>query len=241
MSKNIAFVPARSGSKRLKDKNVRILYKKPLVVWSLEACINSYKIDEVVFSTDSKDYVDLVKSFIDSPKLRIHMRSNVEAGDNIKIFDYLKENAGKIFGTEEGRFIMALPTMPLRNETHIDQALKLSDDFAKPVFSAVEYDFPVSFAFEITEEKAWAPMISNSPMLTGNTRSQDQKKMYHPNGAIYIRSIKDLNAPSLKTIYQGAIPMIMDKLESVDIDTMDDFVFAETLMKNVIKSSRSVS
>jgi CMP-N,N'-diacetyllegionaminic acid synthase len=53
MTELIAIVPARSGSKRLPDKNIKKLAGKPLVVWTLEACIDCDFVDKVIFSTDS--------------------------------------------------------------------------------------------------------------------------------------------------------------------------------------------
>ena len=64
-------------------------------------------------------------------------------------------------------------------------------------------------------------------MVTGNTRSQDQVKTYHPNGAIYLRNVDDLRSGTLKTLYEGALPYIMDRFLSVDIDTEEDFKLAE--------------
>jgi CMP-N-acetylneuraminic acid synthetase len=85
-----AFVPARSGSKRLPNKNVRELAGKPLVLWTLEACMHSEHIDEVIFSTDSNEYWELAKNHFNSTKLTLDDRSEDEAGDKVKIFDYLK-------------------------------------------------------------------------------------------------------------------------------------------------------
>lgn len=228
-----AFVPARSGSKRLPNKNIKELAGKPLVLWTLESCLRSEKVDEVIFSTDSQEYWNLARDYFKSPKLVLDDRSAEEAGDKVKIFDYLKDSADKIFGAREGQFLMALPTMPLRTSVHVDEAIVLSRNIGKGVFSAVEYDFAISFAF--TEcEGAWEPVFSDSPMNTGNTRSQDQIKAHHPNGAIYLRNIEDLRDSGLKTIYQGAAPYLMDKLCSVDIDTIEDFAIAEALINSSI-------
>jgi len=170
-------------------------------------------------------------SEINSEKLALDFRSADEAGDNVKIFDYLKDGADKIFHDCTGRFVLCLPTMPLRSETHIDQAIELSDKAGRAVFSAVEYDFATSFAFSIDAEGDWQPCVESSPMVTGNTRSQDQLKTYHPNGAIYIRDIRDLGLPGLKTIYQDALPYIMERALSVDIDTIEDFRSAEMILE----------
>jgi len=225
-----AFVPARSGSKRLPNKNVRELAGKPLVLWTLEACMNSEQVNEVIFSTDSKEYWELAKSYFNSEKLVLDDRGAEEAGDTVKIFDYLKCSVDKIFGARSGRFLMALPTMPLRTSTHIDGAIDLCNKLENGIFSAVEYDFAISFAFTTEGEADWKPVFEQSPMLTGNTRSQDQVTAYHPNGAIYLRDIDDLRQNQLKTIYQGCAPFIMGKALSVDIDTIEDFKLAEALL-----------
>lgn len=226
-----AIVPARSGSKRLPGKNVRLLGDKPLLIWSLEACVQSQSVERVILSTDSQEYWDLARKYIDSEKLVLDLRTGDEAGDNVKIFDYLKNSAQKIFPSQEGNFILCLPTMPLRTASHIEDAILLAEKNGKPVFSAVEYDFSTSFAFSLEADGAWKPSFRDSPMLTGNTRSQDQVQTYHPNGAIYIRSISDLADAELTTLYQGALPYIMDRAVSVDIDTLEDFRLAEITLE----------
>jgi len=222
-----AIVPARSGSKRLPNKNIKMLGGKPLVVWTLEACINSKHISKVIFSTDSQEYWQTAKSYIASEKLVLSLRTSDEAGDKVKIFDYIKEKANDLFGKEE-KIVLTLPTMPFRTAKDIDNAIDVFERTGKPVFSAVEYDFHVSFAFSMDGDD-WIPLSLESPMLTGNTRSQDQLAMYHPNGAIYVRNMEDMQSDGLKTFYQGAVPYIMDRKKTVDIDTEDDFLVAEAL------------
>lgn len=226
-----AIVPARSGSKRLPGKNIRLLAGKPLLVWTLEACIRSNRVSEIILSTDSKDYWDLSCRWVENDKLRLDLRSTDEAGDSVKIFDYLKDSVDKIFGGREGRFVLCLPTMPLRSEKHIAEALDLNEKSNQAVFSAVEYEAPTSFAFSVDGSGQWRPCFESSPMVTGNTRSQDQIRTYHPNGAIYVRDIEDLKSPALHTLYTGALPYIMDRSSSVDIDTLEDFHLAELALK----------
>ncbi|GAB3034854.1 acylneuraminate cytidylyltransferase family protein [Bowmanella dokdonensis] len=226
-----AFVPARSGSKRLKGKNIKLLAGKPLVVWTIEACVGAEAVEQVIFSTDSMEYWQIVKKHVPSDKLVLDFRSPEQAGDKVKIFDYVKQQVDKIFQNRSGQFLLALPTMPLRTSKHINEAVALSASRQSPVFSAVEYEAPVSFAFTIGEDDSWTPLQQNSPMVTGNTRSQDQISAYHPNGAIYIRNIDDLREESLKTFYQQAIPYLMPRQDSVDIDTPFDFELAEHLIR----------
>lgn len=228
--KYTAFVPARSGSKRLPNKNIMNLAGKPLVVWTLEACIDSNKVDEVILSTDSMEYWELAKSYISSDKLTLDFRSPDEAGDTVKIFDYLKDHREKIFENREGAFILALPTVPLRSSSHINEAIVLSENKKKPVFSATTYGFPPTFSFTTNDDGEWFNIFDDSPMITGNTRSQNQLETYHPNGAIYIRLICDLAEQNLLTLYTGAVPYLMDKMKSIDIDNEIDFKLAEVLL-----------
>jgi CMP-N,N'-diacetyllegionaminic acid synthase len=228
-----AFVPARSGSKRLPNKNIKLLGGKPLFVWTLEACVNSEKVDRVLFSTDSAEYWELAKQHISSDKLMLDDRSSEEAGDKVKIFDYLQGKAETLFSDQNGHFILCLPTMPFRTASDIDKAIAMLENTGKPVFSAIEYDFAVSFAFKMDGENSWEPVFEESPLVTGNTRSQDQFDAFHPNGAIYVRAIKDLLEPSLNTFYENAVPFIMDREKSVDIDTEKDFMKAEVMIKYI--------
>jgi CMP-N,N'-diacetyllegionaminic acid synthase len=224
-----AFVPARSGSKRVPGKNTRPLAGKPLVVWTLEACANAQGVDKVILSTDSQEYWDIARKYVPAEKLALDWRTNDEAGDKIKIFDYLVGARDKIFAGRDGAFILALPTVPLRRADQVDAAIAQYESTGKAVFSATAYGFPVSFAFHMTDGGDWTPMLPTSPMVTGNTRSQDQVPAYHPNGAIYVRAITDLGKPELKTLYDGARPFLMDANSSVDIDNESDFLVAAAL------------
>ena len=226
----IALVPARSGSKRLPNKNIKMLGGKPLVTWTLQAFVDASNVDEVIFSTDSMEYWAIVQQYVKSDKLKLDYRSPDEAGDTVKIFDYLKDKSQKIFSDREGVFILALPTVPFRNKNHIDEAVSLFEKTGKPVFSATNYGFPISFSFRVEDENGWDPVFKDSPMITGNTRSQNQQEAYHPNGAIYVRNIKDLDNKNLKTLYTDALPYLMTRIDSIDIDAETDFKIAEALI-----------
>jgi CMP-N,N'-diacetyllegionaminic acid synthase len=234
----VAFVPARSGSKRLPGKNIKLLAGKPLVLWTLSAFAEAVSVDKVIFSTDSQAYWDLARTTLGDSKLLLDWRSPDEAGDKVKIFDYLKDARDKIFPDPTAIFVMGLPTVPFRNAGHVDSAIALARSKGKPVFSAVEYGFPVSFAFTMESDGSWRSVGAANPMETGNTRSQDQRTAYHPNGAIYVRAVADLADPNLKTLYDGAIPFVMERKFSVDIDNEIDFAVADAMHKAGVFGSR---
>ena len=236
-----AFVPARSGSKRLPGKNVKLLGGKPLILWALEAFLDAPSIERIIFSTDSLEYWEIATSQLNTDRLQLDMRSKSEAGDQVKIFDYLKEGRDKIFTSNDDLFVMGLPTVPFRRSEHIESAIEMYRKTGRAVFSATEYEFPISFAFCMTDDGDWAPADEGNPLMSGNTRSQDQRQAYRPNGAVYVRSVQDLANPALNTLYQGAVPYLMDRRSSLDIDSAEDFDLAEALFAISSKVTDDVS
>ena len=226
--KKIAFIPARSGSKRFPNKNISILGGKPLIYWTVNAYLKSNFFDKVIFSSDSKDYFDVLKLYLNNENLEYHLRDSEEAGDKVKIFDYVKSNISN-WCNKDDIFSLGLPTCPFRNENHINDAVNLYLKHNKSVFSACEYNFHVPFAFSIKDDisKDWECLTTDSPLITGNTRSQDQKKYYHPNGGIYVIKAEELICKNIKTFYERSIPYIMSKSDSVDIDTEKDLHIAK--------------
>ena len=229
----IAYVPARAGSKRFPDKNISLLCNKPLFVWTLEAFIESNCFDKVIFSSDSERYFEIAQEYISSEVLTFHKRNDEEAGDKVKIFDYIKSKITK-WCEKDDIFALGLPTCPFRNKKHIQESIDLSLTFNKPIFSANEYEQHVAFSFYFKNNKnpkEWEPAFVDSPLITGNTRSQDQRKFYRPNGGLYIT--KPSYIDNVQTFYQNAIPYIMSTDESIDIDSKKDLDYAEFLIKKI--------
>ena len=201
-----------------------------MLMWTVEACVNVNKVSKVIISTDSEEYWQTVRSFCDSKKLELDLRTPEQAGDEVKIFDYLKAEREKLFSQKEEKFVLALPTVPLRTDRQIDEAIELFEIGEFPVFSASEYHFPLSFAFAV-EGATVKPLLTDSPLVTGNTRSQEQKAFFHPNGAIYVRSSLDLKNEELKSLYQNAQPYFMDRKTSIDVDNELDLIIARGLIR----------
>ena len=231
--RKIAFIPARSGSKRFPNKNIAHLNEKPLIVWAVNSFLLSKCFDKIIFSSDSEEYFEILKKYISSDLIEFHQRSKNEAGDKIKIFDYVKENINKWCDPYD-LFALGLPTCPFRKPLHVKECLNMAIKSGKSIFSACEYDFHVPFAFSIVYENSkisgWSSPFKDTPLLTGNTRSQDQIKYFHPNGAIYVIKPNSISRET-KTFYENSIPYIMTRDESIDIDNKEDLEFAELYLK----------
>lgn len=231
--RKIAFIPARSGSKRFPNKNIAHLNGKPLIAWAVNSFLLSKCFDKIIFSSDSEEYFEILKKYISSDLIEFHQRTKNEAGDNIKIFDYVRENISKWCDPCD-LFALGLPTCPFRKPLHVKECLNMAIESGKSIFSACEYDFHVPFAFSTIYENSkisgWRAPFKDSPLLTGNTRSQDQINYFHPNGAIYVMKPNSISRET-KTFYENSIPYIMTKVDSLDIDNKEDLDLAELYLK----------
>ena len=87
-----AFIPARSGSTRLNDKNILKLKGRRLFEWSIEIADKLEKIDKIIFSSDSIKYINLCRSLKLSKELIIDERNEKNSSSKMKIYDYLKSD-----------------------------------------------------------------------------------------------------------------------------------------------------
>lgn len=230
-----AFIPARSGSTRLKNKNIKKINNRPLIYYTVLVAIKSKYIDKVIFSSDSKKYYNnlckyLLQDGISLNKLIFDHREKKFSTSKYKIFDYFKILFldFKKF-TKKDLIIQLLPTSPLRSLNTLNKVIEYSLKNEVNIFTACEYDFHVSFSFNIIGSK-WKSLFKNNPMISGNTRGQDQKNYYHPNGSIYTVHLSKLKKRQ-RTFYEGAEAYIMNRIESIDIDDKHDFKFVSFLLK----------
>lgn len=223
--KNIAIIPARSGSKGVKDKNIRPLGGKPLMAWSIEAALESGEFDEVMVSTDSERYAETAREHGASVPF---LRSAHTASDSASSWDMVKEvlkgyeDLGRNFDT----FCLLQPTSPLRTAEDIRGAYALYREKASLAVVSV---------CEVEHSPLWCGQLPPTLELDGfiqresGGRRQDVGKFYRLNGALYIVNVNRFGADTF--LYQrGSYAYIMEQEQSVDIDTEFDFKFAEFLI-----------
>lgn len=225
MSK-IGFIPARSGSTRLKNKNIKIVAHRPLIYWTVRSAIQSNSLDKIIFSSDSKKYYRLLMRYLKKDGIKTDLiefdyREKKFTNNKSKIFDYIKFRLINKFNLNENDLIvLMLPTCPLRSINTIKKGIKLSIDKKKNVFSVTKYDFHLSFAIKIVKN-SWKPVFKKSPLLTGDTQGQNQKIYFHPTGVINCLYVKILKK-NYESIYYKSLPLVVERNESIDIDTKED-------------------
>ena len=117
-SKLIAIIPARGGSKGLKDKNIRIIKGKPLIYWSIKAAKESKLIDDYYVSTDSQK----IKKICLKYDCKVIDRPKSISQDKSKTIDVLKHAINK---TNASKIILLQPTSPLRPKKLVDRCLSV--------------------------------------------------------------------------------------------------------------------
>jgi len=224
----LAIIPARGGSKRLPRKNVLDLAGKPMIAWTIEAAINSKYIDRVVVSTDdseistiSKHYggdvpfirpADLAKDTSTSMEVIIHAISKLEELESH--YEYI---------------IFLQPTSPTRNVKHIDEVVELLlMKNADSIISVSAVNHPIE----------WTNILPDDHSMNGfflpeyqGMRSQDFPKRYMINGAIYLNNTKVLKMTRSLINCGTGFAYIMEKENSIDVDTHFDFMMAETILR----------
>lgn len=220
--RNIAIIPARSGSKGLVDKNIKMLCGKPLLAYSIEAALQSGMFDTVHVSTDSEKYAAIAKSYgADVPFLR----SMEHASDTASSWDVVLEVLDQYakLGSEFDTVMLLQPTSPLRTCEDISAAFALMEEKkANAIVSVCQGDYHSSLPAD-------GNMTRFLPNELKNKRRQDAIKYYRINGAIYLANVAYFLID--QDIYRsGCIAYIMDDRRSVDIDDEIDFLFAEVLI-----------
>jgi len=224
--KNIAIIPARSGSKGVPDKNIRDLCGKPLMAYSIEAAIDSGMFEEIMVSTDSEQYAAIAKEY--GAKVPF-LRSETTSSDTASSWDMVEEvlNGYRSMGREFDTFCLLQPTSPLRSAEDIRKAYQLYYDRADfAVVSVCEAEHPPRWVGHLPDNGEFIDFIKrNQP-----SRRQDGGKFYRLNGAIYIADINRFEQD--RFLYQrGSYAYIMDQESSVDIHSELDFKYAAFLMR----------
>lgn len=225
--KNLAIIPARSGSKGVPDKNIRELNDKPLLAYSIESAINSEIFSEVMVSTDSEKYADIAKKYGASvPFLRSDENSN-DTADSWSVVKEVVREYEKV-GEKYDTICLLQPTSPFRNVSDIVESYKLYEEKASvAVISVCEMEHTPLWSNTLPEDNSLNGFIKRK----SGGRRQDSDKYYRLNGAIYIVSTAEL----FRDTYfyrEGSYAYVMPNERSIDIDTEMDFMYADFLMKN---------
>lgn len=230
----IAIIPARSGSKGLQDKNIKLLCGKPLLHYSVEAALNSNVFDCVHVSTDSKKYAEIAQGCgADIPFLRCQEFSSdiADSWDVVRFVLKQYKQLGKTFDM----VTLLQPTSPLRDAKDIRSAYRLfGEKKAEVVISVSEAEHSPLLMNTLDTSLSLNGFIN----LNEVGRRQSMPPYYQVNGAIYMMKTHILD--NISDLYgERSYAYIMSREKSIDIDSIVDFKVAEIFLKQSAEQNRS--
>lgn len=229
----LALIPARGGSKGLPNKNILDCAGKPLIEWTITAALEADLIDDVLITTDSVEIAEVARNAGASVPF---LRPESLGDDNSSMLDVISHAWNTHFdpkGNHYDYIVLLQPTSPLRNSSHVNNAIKL---YFK---NSCNRDATLASVYPVSQKFGWLMHKSDDDMnihfcldvSTNNPQRQKLKQYFLPNGAIFMVSGYSLS----NGLYRdNTIPFIMDANDSIDIDTLEDFKSAELTLKQRI-------
>lgn len=230
--KTLAIVMARSGSKGLPHKNIKLMADHPLLAWPIMAAKSSLVVNRTILSTDSEDYAEIGRKygaevpFLRPPEL---------ATDQTKSIDVVLDLITRLEQNNESYdyVIMLEPTSPLTEGSDILKALNLlhqhrdvadsivgisKTESQNPIFTVLKNDQGVIYPREASD-------FSNLP------RRQDIEDVFFLEGSLYM---SDVNSLKIKRSFyhERTMGLEMPKWKSFEVDDIVDFICIESLLKN---------
>lgn len=221
--KVIAIIPCRSGSKKIRDKNLIKIYNKSLIQYSFIFARQCGLFDKILISTDSKKYKKIAEGFgAEIPFLRPKSISR----DNSTDLEFVQHCLKSLIKKENYNpdFIVHLrPTSPLRKIKDIKKGLKILIQNTKidSVKSISLNTHPVYKIWNKNKNNIIKPIVKNDSKFSEphNAPRQYLPKSYIQTALFDIYRVKSISKSFLsgKKIYG----LITDKM--LDIDSKEDF------------------
>ena len=227
--KILGIIPARKGSKRIPNKNIKELNGIPLIAWTILEAFKSSYISDLIVSTDSSEILKVAHEY--GVKDDGLLRSDNLALDNTSTIDTVIYEINKRNILEKGfTHIMILqPTSPFRSSYDIDRAAKLLlDKSADSIISVTECEHPPEWSNPVDDSLL---MNMHYQSIDSRKNSQQLKKSFRINGAIYLINIKKLIECKELMFKDKTFAYIMGKNKSIDIDDDFDWMLAENNIK----------
>jgi len=219
--KNLAIIPARSGSKRVKHKNIKLVAGYPLIYYQIECAKQVKEIDKIIVATDSKHYAQIAKSL----GVEVIMRPSKISGPDSKVEEALLyvinelEKQGKFFDN----VILLQVTNPLNQPKYIKKGINILKRNKKYKSALTYCEFRGFFLDD--------PDLIDRPM----TQSKKPRKLEA--GCVWIANIKAFKKQKNRICSPYAYFKV-PKTDSLEIDTYEDIKIIEALLKKRNKSKK---
>ena len=221
MSKKIAIITARGGSKRIPRKNIKDFLGKPILAYSIEAALQSDLFDEVMVSTDDEEIADIARKYgAQVPFYRSSETANDFATTNDVLLEVLQEY--EKLGENFDIGVCIYPTAPFVNSTKLQEAVeKLENSDADTLIPVVAFSYPPQRAMVVEDNR----LVFKYPQYL-DSRSQDLQPHYHDVGQFYVFRTASFQV-NKKLMVGNILPLEVSELEVQDIDNETDWEIAQ--------------
>ncbi len=225
----VAFVPARGGSKGIKNKNLYPLHGNPLIYYTLKEAAASSYVDEIAVSTDSPLIADYCKS-TEFPCTIINRPAEIST-DTSKTIEAVMHTIKtmRAEGKEFDYLLILQPTSPLRQSFHIQEIIEkcIDEDRIGMVSVHEVLHNPILMRY-VDEDMKVTNILQNQ---TSTVRRQDMKKVYYVDGCLYICRTDILTSEtSLNDLPYG---YKIEKKYPIDINIMADMISCEDALQEL--------
>ena len=227
-----SIIPARGESQRIKKKNIKKFYSKPILYWTIKVLKQSNLFSKIVLTTDDNQIKKIGKQL--GFDYIISRPSNL--ADNFTPTKPVIEHAIRVLNKKfKIKYVCCVyPCNPFLNSSDLKKSFKtLKKNKSNFIFPIAEYEHPIQRAFRIDKKNKLIFFRKKNEL----TRTQDLVKSYHDVGQFYWGHVS--NWLSKKKMHSNGIGLIIPKWRAVDIDNVQDWKRAELLfkvMKNNIKN-----
>ena len=217
------FIPARGGSKSIKDKNIQKILDLPLVERTIQLALKRFDKERVVISSDSEKILKIGKKY----SISIHLRSQETASDNAStesaLMEWLLDNE------EDIKWIVLLePTSPFVNLNDLDKAMDLclENDEKSCVYSITEIRHTDNFLNQRILKNNQIEFLFEKERKK-NKLKQAKQKTYKFGNIALIQSKEILNKKSFFS--SNSLTFIIPYLRSINIDSEEELFIARSL------------
>jgi pseudaminic acid cytidylyltransferase len=226
----IAIIPARGGSKRIPKKNIKLFAGLPILAWSIRAAIESQCFDKIIVSTDDLEIQKIANMYgADTPFLRPANLSGDHIGTIPVIahaIDWFIKNSCEV---SEACCIYA--TAPfLRGEDIIRGLQTLEGDSLDYAFSVTKFASPIQRAIRVTKNHRIEMFYPENFSI----RTQDLNEAWHDAGQFYWGKTQAW-LEHRPIFNKKSAPVFMPRNRVQDIDTEEDWVYAEAMYKVLLE------
>jgi CMP-N,N'-diacetyllegionaminic acid synthase len=229
MGKVLAIIPARSGSKSVKDKNIREINGKPMIAYSIEHAKASKLINRVIVSTDSEVYAQIVRDYgAETPFIR-PAEYAMDTSLDLEVFEHALSFLEKEEGYVPDLVVQLRPTYPIRNVKDIDQMITTmleneSIDSMRCIAPAKE----IAYKMWHKDENGTLSPIMKDIKECYNMPRQELPKVYYQNACIDVIRTEVITK---RHSMSGDKIVGYEMEDNFDIDTEEEFRRAEEYLK----------